>query len=272
MGSEQSGSEQSEEVAELVSRARELAEAQFGLDVLGFHGVSQVSATARGSDGRLHVLDIGSPATPQSEADFFGLNLARARSDALLTSAENVRREPALSHRLAGAHALALTALRRALGKANPPLCAILSGSGNLPLEHPVWHDGTPKLVLTRPEGSAELERRLGARAQVIALPDLSARTALSWLRAQVPNVSVEAGPSTSGQLFEAPPMVDELLLSRFEGALSPAALGKALPDDALLFRGLRCVHETSLPAREGTWLFQRWVRVVASATNRSDH
>jgi len=245
----------------LCAQAREAAESLFGAGVIEPQGVTQVSATVRAPDQRLHVLNIGSPRVPRSVSDFFALNLARARCDAILTSAENVRREPELAHRLAGPAASALAALRRGLGKAEPPLCVILSGSGQLPLDHPVWDDGTPKVVLTHPASEAGARARLGARARVVALPQLSARGAVAWARARAVSVSVEAGPSTSIPLYASPPLVQELLLSVFEGAIDADALGKALPPDAHLLAGMRCVHEAQREEPSGRWRFQRWLR-----------
>ncbi len=244
----------------LAAQARASAEALFGPGVAESSGVSQVSAVLRGSDGRLRVIDIGND-PPRSEADFFALNLARARADAILTSAENVRREPTLSHRLSGPHAQALGALRAALGKTKPCLCAILTRTGDLPREHPVWEDGTEKVVLTIPGGARRVEARLGDRAQVVELEGPSSRSAVAWLRAHARAIDVEAGPRTTNELYTAPSPVDEILLSRFEGTLAPAKVGGALPRDAELFAGLTCVHEVRREEESGPWVFQRWRR-----------
>jgi riboflavin biosynthesis pyrimidine reductase len=242
-------------------RARAQAERLFGPTVSEFGGVSQVCATQRHADGRLHVLAIG-PHAPRSELDFFGLNLARARTDAILTTAKILRSEPTLSHRLSGPHAEELAALRLSLGKAEPVWCALLTRSGEFPLEHPVWDDGTRKLVMTLPEQAAALTAKLGSRADVVGLPALSARSALVWLGEHVTSISVEAGPSTANALYDAPSLITELLLSQYLGApLAPAALGRALPEDARLFAGLRCVHQADVEEPSGPWRFQRWLR-----------
>lgn len=250
----------SPETQALAAQAREAAEGLFGRGVTETVGVTQVSATVRAPDGLLHVIDIGSDA-PKSEYDFFALNFARARADAILTSAENIRREPRLSHELAGTAAASLIALRQTWKKSAAPLCVILSASGSLPLQHPVWSDGTTKVVLTLPDARERIQLRLGSRARVVGLELLTPRTALTWLSERAKTIDVEAGPTTSSQLYAAPPMVEELLLSRFEGELEPTALGRALPSDDILFHGLTCVHETRREEASGPWVFQRWLR-----------
>lgn len=254
------------EEQELAAQAREEAEALFGVGVAETTGVTQVSATVRAEDGLLHVLAIGEN-PPKSATDFFALNLARARADAVLTSAANVRSEPMLSHRLAGPAAASLAALRVALGKSQPLTCVILTASGNLPLEHPIWSDGSSKVVLTLPTASEQLAAHLGVRAQVVALEELTPRSAIAWLKRRAHTIDVEAGPSTTSALYSSSdadaPLVNELLLSRFEGPLEPAALGRALPPDELLLRGLTCVHESRRQEVSGPWVFQRWVRLA---------
>lgn len=235
-------------------------------------GVVHVTSARRAPDGRRHVIAIG-PAAPPSSTDFFLLNLCRARADAILASAGTLRSEPSLSHALQGPFAGALGRYReRVLHKASPPVVAILTRSGELPLEHPVWEDGTAKLVLTTQEVRSALAARLGARAEVVALDGpgsslagaathLDARTATAWLALRgLPLISIEAGPSTSGPLYQPPSVVDELLLSLFE-APTEVELGKALPPDGALFSGLRCVADTARDEASGAWRFQRWLR-----------
>jgi riboflavin biosynthesis pyrimidine reductase len=138
----------------------------------------------------------------------------------------------------------------------------ILTRSGDLPREHPVWDDGTRKIVLTAPGVGAALGARLGRRAQVVEVAGLTPRGAVSWLlHRDVSTIDIEAGPRTTNALYEAPTLVEELLLSRFEGAIAPGKVGGALPPDAELFAGLTCVHEVRRHEQSGPWLFQRWRR-----------
>jgi riboflavin biosynthesis pyrimidine reductase len=224
-------------------------------------GVVHVVSAARGADGRLHVLRIG-PDAPKSSTDFFVLQLCRARADAVLTTAEILRAEPGLSLAFAGGRAAGLAAYRRALGKERLS-CVILTRTGDLPDEHPLWHDELDRLVLTTYESAPELRDRLAGRAEVLASSEPDPRMALAVLRGRgKPCVSVEAGPSTAGTLYGAATVIDELWLSRVElSALRPEQLGGALPDDVSLFARLRLASEQTRDEESGPWRFQRWLR-----------
>lgn len=239
-------------------------EALYGARTLIAEGVIHVSAATRGRDGRLYVIKIG-PQSPKSSTDFFVLNLCRARCDAILTTAANLRAEPDLSHGLQGPWARQLAVYRRAaLAKQAPPTCAILTGSGDLPVAHPVWEDGTPKLVLTSESAAPALRWVLGSRAEVVGVPKLDARRACAYLRETrgLKLISVEAGPSTARALYEPPTVVDELLLSTFLEPLRDALIGYALPDEAVLLRERAAGGEQTRKEESGRWRFQRWVRV----------
>jgi riboflavin biosynthesis pyrimidine reductase len=231
-------------------------------------GVLHIVHAARAADGRLAALRIGAPSTPKSESDFFVVNAARAHADAILTSAENLRREPALSHALQGPWARALADYRRdVLHKSAPPTVAILTRSGDLPSPHPVWHDGTTKLVLVPAGTSPRARARESAGAdpvQTIPLPDLDAVSAARWLQAQrLPLVSVEAGPHTVAALYAAQ-AVSELWLTHWESATPDAEFAGALPADEILLRGLELLG--SAQRREGghSFRFERWTRAFA--------
>jgi riboflavin biosynthesis pyrimidine reductase len=237
-------------------------EALFGAGELPQSGLVHVVYAARDPQGRLCPLRIG-PALPRSETDFFVLGLCRARADALLTTAENVRSEPELSHRLAGRWAAALAAYRQQLGKTEAPRCAILTRSGELPREHPVWSDGTPKVLLTGGERVEALSQRWGERAQVVGLASPSARSACAWLLASGAGlVSVEAGPATAGALYDDPPLVDELFLTLWQGAApDPSWLAQPLPEDGRLFHGLALAGSAQRSESGQRFRFGRWTR-----------
>jgi riboflavin biosynthesis pyrimidine reductase len=257
----------------LLEVEREL-DALYGSSTLCRAGVVHVTYAARDRRGRLCPLRIGN-GTPRSETDFFVLSLCRARADALLTSAENVRREPTLSHRLGGRWAQALAAYRRdRLGKPETLDCAILTRSGDLPSEHPLWSDGTRKTLLTSPERVSALRARFAGRADVVGLEASSsgshpskspARSACAWLRANGAElVSVEAGPSTAAALYAEPPAIDELLLTVWEGAPTDAdTLAGALPEDARLFGGLSLTGSSRRSEGGHTFRFERWARAA---------
>jgi riboflavin biosynthesis pyrimidine reductase len=209
----------------------------------------------------LHVIKIG-PHAPKSSTDFFVLNYWRAHADAILTTAAIVRAEPGLSHALQGPHASELALYRKLrLQKSEPPLCAILTRAGDLPLDHKLWNDDVKNRVLTSPERAPELQLKLGGRAQVIGLPDLDAVRAVAWLRAQgVARVVIEAGPTAANALYAAEaPGVDHLFVSRFEGMFDPAAVGGVLVEPSRLFAGLSRVASSERTEESGPWRFERW-------------
>jgi riboflavin biosynthesis pyrimidine reductase len=240
---------------------RELA-ALFGSSPLTRTGVVHVTYAARDAQGRLCPLRIG-PGVPRSETDFFVLSACRARADAILTSAQNVRSEPGLSHALSGRWAAALAAYRLALGKHAAPRVAILTRSGDLPQPHPIWNDGTPKVLVTGVEHAEGLAARWAGSAQVAGLAAPSARSACAWLRAQGAGlISVEAGPTSAGALYQEPSLVDELLLTLWEDASPHAALlAPPLPEDALLVRGLSLAGSAQREEAGHSFRFERWAR-----------
>lgn len=224
-------------------------------------GVVHPSSAVRAADGQLHVIKVGE-LSPKSARDFFVLSLCRARADVVLTTASNLRAEPALSHALVGPLGEALTRYRReVLHKERPLCCAIMTREGDLPLDHEVFRDGTEKLVLTSPESAARVRAALGRHARVLGLAALDARVACAFLT-QLGHalISVEAGPSTSAALYTDKSLVDELLLSTYEEPLAAELVGGALPEEAL-FRERTCVCERRLVEASGRWCFQRWLR-----------
>jgi riboflavin biosynthesis pyrimidine reductase len=249
-------------VEDQVSEVAAALAALYGPLPLLTRGVVHVTSAVRTEGGALRVIAIG-PGAPKSASDFFVLNACRARADALLTTAAILRSEPTVVHSLQGPSAPLLTAYRRELlHKHRPPLCAILTRGGPLPLEHPVWSDGTDKLVLTTAEAAEPLRALLGLRAEVIALAELDARSALVLLAQRGHAlVSVEAGPSTTGPLYQPPSVVDELLLSLFEGPQHGVQLGGELPAD--LLTGRVCTGESVRDEESGRWRFQRWQLAV---------
>lgn len=225
-------------------------------------GVVHVVSATRTADGRLHVIAIG-PHAPRSATDFFVLQLFRARAAAVLSTAQILRAEPQLSLAFAGPWAQALAAHRTQLLGEEPLACAILTQSGGVPAQHPLFRDPVQKLVFTMPERAAELSRRLGSEVEVLGEADLTARLALQRLAERgACSISVEAGPSTASTLYGAEPCVDELWLSRVDiPSLDPRAVGTALPPDELLFAGLTLASSVSRAEQSGTWHFQRYVR-----------
>lgn len=197
-----------------------------GLDLESAHGVVHIAAVYAEKNDAWRVLRIG-PAAPKSATDGFTLMLARARADAILTTGKILRDEPALRYDL-GVHAADLSAWREGvLELAEPPVVLVLTRGAGLDLEHPALHGWAEPIVVTGPEVSARVAQQ-GVRA--VGLHDLSLRGAIAWARAELGarTISIEAGPSTAVALYEPPPVVDELMLSVFEGpAVAPEARGR---------------------------------------------
>lgn len=237
-------------------------DALYGDHTLPRAGILHSVHAVRAASGRLHALRIDEHA-PKSETDWFVLSLCRARADAVLTSAENLRREPQLSHRLTGPWAEALMGYRaKQLGKLAPLTCAILTRSGELPLEHTVWSDGTQKLVLCPPDAAPGLRAGLGARAEVVAVQDLDAPKACRLLQARnLPLLSVEAGARTASTLYAGERHVSELWLTLWESAPPDAALAAELPPDATLFGGMERIGRSQRREHGQLFRFERWQR-----------
>lgn len=244
------------DVSDVLAELRAL----YGSEQLCTRGVVHVAHVARAMGDLLHPIRIEAGA-PHSATDFFVLNLCRARADAILTSSENLRREPQLTMALQGPWAAALARYRRdVLGKTQAPVCALLTRSGDLPLDHALWNDGTRKYVLTTPTRAGALQHALGSRAQVVAIADLDARSACQTLQARgAALISVEAGPSVASALYEPPSRVNELLLTEWVTYDGVASLATALPDKARLFAGLSRRGECERTEHGQRFRFSRW-------------
>src|SRR5262249_32038885 len=156
----------------------------------------------------------------------FLLLTARARADAIVATGEILRRERQLVHEpLANA---GLAAWRRSvLGDADPPLSVVLTRGLALDFEQPLFRAATQGLIFT----GAAAARRLGPRPrrnlEVVGPPAPSLRAALAFLRGErgCRTIDVEAGPSSTAELYEDPLAVDELMLSIYEEKPLPVAL-----------------------------------------------
>lgn len=229
--------------AEVDARVRAL----YGEALGAMEGVLHVVAVA-GSAHR--VMRIG-PWSPKSEADFFALELARARVEAILITGAILRAEPGLRYGLSPG----LAAWRRkVLGLTAPPWLVVLS-RGEVPLDHPALTPGPVRpLVFTSSAAARALE---GASVEVVGVPRPSARGALALLSERgCHSVSIEAGPQTATGLYD-PLVVDELALSVFEGTLDERARGGLFLDEGALRERMVRVSRV----QEGEWRFERWLR-----------
>jgi riboflavin biosynthesis pyrimidine reductase len=194
----------------------------YGADLAADTGVVHVAAVWQAAPDRLVTIAIGEDA-PQSAHDFFALQAARARADAIITTGRILRAEPALTHDLQGAAAPGLTAWRRErLGKQQPPILLVLTSGRDLPVHHPALHATSTPLLFTSHEAAARLPDT-SVHVVSVSAPDI--RAAIAHLRAcGCRTILVEAGPSAASALYQPPVAVDELLLSVFHGALPARA------------------------------------------------
>ncbi len=256
------------EIADLTTAADVAAAVReiYGAD-LASTGVLHVTAVRQRRDvyETLKIL----PETPKCAHDFFVLNVARARADAIVTTGKILREEPDLEHRLQGHGRVAdaLAAWRREhLGKSRPPVTLVLTSGRGLDLGHPVFKTWTRPVIYTGLQGQWRLESQ-GADhgVEVIGVDEPSVRGAVQFLRYEfgAATISIEAGPSVSCQLYEPPPVVDELLLSVVEVPDLPASVrcGRFLTAEDVG----RIFSRYSVPYRvtteDGEWRFQRFLR-----------
>ena len=175
------------------------------------------------------------------------------------------REEPALTHGLLGPPALraALAAWRRErLALASPPWLLVLSSGRGLDPAHPAFRGPARPLLFVPAEAAAELRERFAAiEVRVASLPQPSARLALDHLRRLgAKRITLEAGPTTTRDLYGEPARVDELWLSTYVGKTPPSeGIGKPFVADARIVAALPhasapCVHEEP----GGSWRFER--------------
>jgi len=213
-------------------------------------GVVHVVAVAR-EPGGLRVMRIGEH-SPKSETDFFALQLTRARVDAILVSGSVLRAEPELRYDLLGP---GWGAYR---GERPPPLLCVITRRGELQASHPIWQSWARPLVYTGLDATLDLP----SHVQVHRVAEPSPRGAIRHLQETCgcASVSIEAGPRVALPLYEPPSVVDELLLSTFEGALDERARGGSFLSEAEIAATMvaagptAVVHEPS-----GRWTFRRF-------------
>ena len=199
---------------------------------------------------------------PKSELDWLALHISRARADGIIITGKILRDEPNLRYDLRAdprwGDALAAWRERR-WGICEPPWLLILTASGDIDFDHPVFHGWCRPLIFTSDRTAS---RKLAAApVPVISDADPNIRSAIRHLHLgrDCESVSIEAGPSTARTLYERPMVVKELLLSIYqEPELDERAKGEPL---VALSEVRRLFHnETSAAHRDAGqhWSFYR--------------
>jgi len=236
-------------------------------------------AAIHGPSGR--VIALG-PDAPPSATDRFVLGFARARARVILTTGAIFRAEPDLEHRYADEPASdeRFAGWRRGvLGVDTTAELLILTGSGVLDSAHVGLREARGVLYTSR-AGAERLGHAPAGFETVVGEGGagmVQEATRFAMARAAGGSVLIEAGPTTSRSLYlgtssEAPEPpetpavpsetgVDELLLSRYEGDLKPAAIGPSfIEEDRLEARFGSPVSSRLIEEPSGRWRFERYV------------
>jgi len=236
------------------------------------NGLLHVVATAHRLPLAPRVLAVG-PHAPKSNHDFFLLNAARARAEAIVTTAAILRAEPNVHYGLQGPPRVvqALRAYRAALGLRSSPLLVVMSAGASFETNHPALKLAA-QVVLVAPDAQASRARAHQLPGSTLLPvpegygPGRALAGALRRLATQraIRNVTLEAGPSVAADFYATSGPPDALWLSRCvpeTGQFAPQALGPELklgktPPEQLF-------REASQPAAIHTagfsWFFQRF-------------
>lgn len=151
------------------------------------------------------------------------MGLLRAIADAVIVGAGTLR--IALRHRWTAQYiypplAEAYLQLRTALGKSEPPLNVLVTASGNIQLNLPLFQSGeVPVLIVTTADGLQRLhEQAIPPPVQILAVQNEDSLTARDILKAvntvrQSEMILLEGGPKLMGNFF-AEKCLDELFLT----------------------------------------------------------
>jgi riboflavin biosynthesis pyrimidine reductase len=248
-----------------VELPRELARLHAG--DLGFHELCVYANFVTTLDGVVAIPGMRNSnafVARESDADRFLMGLLRAFADVVLIGSGVLRASPRGTWRPEKIYppaAAAYAELRSSLALPEAPEVAVLTGSGSIDVEHPVF--ASRAVVLTSDDGAIVLEGRLPRATAIVALgswttiPGDAIRGAL--LERGHRRVLCEAGPHTFGRLLSAG-VVDELFLTT-----SPLLVGEEGPGSRLrLVEGADLVGVEVEPRllslrRHGSHLFHRY-------------
>ncbi|MGH2343860.1 MAG: RibD family protein, partial [Chloroflexota bacterium] len=159
------------------------------------------------------------------------MGMLRAVADAVIVGAGTLRSEP--EHRWTAAYiaprfAASYQSLRESLGKPVQPMTVIVSASGEINLNLPVFQSGaTPVLIVTTARGAGRIgTRELPRSTHMTVVPGtgpLDAEAIVRATRAACPGetILIEGGPRLIGTFF-AGGCLDELFLT-----LAPQVAGR---------------------------------------------
>lgn len=183
-------------------------------------GVLHVAAVWEAPDGRYQTLRVGEGAM-RSASDAVVLSAARARADAIVTTGRILRDEPDLVHTSIAPPdvGVELDAMRRTVwGLSGPPWIAVLTASGDIPVDHPAVARAARPLFFTGAWGAEVLRSAsaLPAHAEIVesAAPGPGSLVDHLVRVRGARSIVIEAGASTAAALYAGDGRVDELWLS----------------------------------------------------------
>lgn len=174
--------------------------------------------------------DGGGPISGYHEPDRFVMGLLRALADAVVVAAGTVRASADGGWAAADVHpasAAATAAWRSGMGLAEHPTTVVVTGSGDLPADHPGLLDPAREIVVATSRHGAERLARTGVpgHVRVRALTNGDRVTGENLVRLGealgTPLMLCEGGPQLLGELV-AGDVLDELFLT-----LSPQLVGR---------------------------------------------
>lgn len=240
----------------------------FGRNALLPQGIVHVAAVAA-CDGKHLVIRVGNGA-PSSRHDLFVLGAVRARAEAVVATGEILRSEPSLRHDRYGPGDLhaALLAWRRKLGLDRPPRSLILTSGRNVDHDHALFSSATAVSIITGEDAPRPFILAMRARGvDVLQVESPSVRAAIGCLQKEygVTEISIEAGPSSTKNLYAVPVAVRELFLSVFHGRVQQEHLVAQFADPAVQQREFQEITEPyQVGTGQGTWSFHRLKRIDA--------
>jgi len=266
-------------------------------DTLALHSASHVTRLLTQmfeDDGRLvngvtHVVAVATAGSKNlvlrtaerafsSMHDEFVLGVARARADAIITTGEILRSEPALRLDVFGPGRMneALADWRRSsIRKAGFPRTLLLTSGRDVSLEHPVFNGANAVSILTGKTAPTRLVSEARERGiHVLQVDEPGVRTAVDGLRDDygLQAISIEAGPSTATELYRPPVMVNEIFLSQFHGPVSASSIvGAFLDTEVLLKTFVRRHPPHRVSTDDGTWSFHHLVHQQVTTIPQSE-